>query len=89
MGRRKPHLITDRKKIMKLTGRQIPEVRYRQKDGSAYPTTVRAICSVCYNTPKKTYTVAGAKMKPRQVHVGYYCEECRINFNRPVSEIML
>lgn len=89
MGRRRPHLITDRKKIMKLTGRVIPEVRYRAKDGTAYPATFRAICSVCYNSPKKTYTVAGAGVKPRQVHVGYFCEECRTNFNRPISERML
>lgn len=88
MGRRRPHLITDRKKIAKLTGRVIPEVRYRV-DGTAYPTTVRAICSECHNIPKKTYTVAGPKVRPRQVHVGYYCEECRTNFNRPVSEVML
>lgn len=88
MGRRKPHLITDRKKIMKLTNRVIPEVGYR-KDGTAYPTKVRPICSECYNPVKKTYTIGGPNEKPRQVHVGYYCEEDRINFNRPISEVML
>lgn len=84
---RYPRLITDRKKIQKMTGHYIPLTR-RRKDGTEYVTKVKPHCSNCKVATRKVYVINpyyGRKVGvPRKQHVGYYCPKCEHLFSKKI-----